>query len=182
MSDNSEDIADTFEKMLLAIGKQISNKFKVNAAQVAPDEHGDISNTVKPMMKMAKGLFKTLLGQNFDGNQLSSLGSMFNNTFLDGIKKSASGGPNASPIALAIQLLTNIGIPLLKSVIGHAASHQKKEENKEHPANEGANVHQKNTFQPAKGKRPRAFSTSDLPHPTFQAQAKPSFHSRRAPK
>ena len=183
MSDNSEDIADTFEKMLLSIGKQVAEKYKVNASQVAPDEHGNISNTIKPIMKMAKGLFKTLLGQNFNStDKLSSLNTMFNQSFLDGINKSASKGPNKSPIALAIQLLTNIGIPLLKTVIGHAVNHQKSEEHKAHPAAQGVNANQKNTFQPAKGKRTRAFSTNDLPAHLTHAQPKPSFHSRRAPK
>lgn len=179
MSDNSEDIADMLEKMLLTIGKQVSNKFKVNAAQVMPDENGHISNTIKPMMKMAKEMFKGLLGQNFDSNQLSSLGSMFNLPFLDGINKTASNGPNKSPIALAIQLLTNIGIPLLKSVIGHAQSHQKKEENKGHPANEGANAKEKNTFHPRK----RAMSVdSSQMHRAQMNVVTPELHRKNAPK
>lgn len=180
MSDNSEDIADTFEKMLLTIGKQIGDKFKVNASQVTPDEQGNISNTIKPMMKMAKDLFKTLLGQNFNSEQLTSLGTNLNKTFLDGINKSAQSGKDKSPISLAIRLLMNIGVPMLKNIISHATNHQKREENKEHPANEGVNAKEKQTFHPRK--RATSFDSSQR-SPHLQAHVvTPQVHKKNSPK
>ncbi len=132
---HDNDIAETFSKMLATIGRQIASQFHVDMSKVKPDANGDISETIKPIMKVAKGMLKGLLGQNYDSKELSSLGSMFNKTFLDGINSSASG-KDKSPIALAIQLLMNIGVPLLKNMIGQVSKHQKKVENKEHPSEE----------------------------------------------
>lgn len=135
MTDNTdhnnqqEMMKKTFQNILLQIGKKISSQFLVDANTVAPDEHGKISDTIKPIMNVAKDMFKGLLGQNFNSAQLSSLSSMVNKTFLDNMN---SDQPHhQSPIALAIQLLMNIGIPMVKNLIDKVGNHSKKVEQKE---------------------------------------------------
>jgi hypothetical protein len=138
MTDNTdhnnqqEIMKKTFQNILLQIGKKISSQFLVDANTVAPDEQGNISDTIKPIMKVAKDMFKGLLGQNFNSEQLSSLGTMVNKTFLDNMN---SDQPHhQSPIALAIQLLMNIGIPMVKNIIDKVSHHSKKVEQKEQHA------------------------------------------------
>lgn len=136
----SDDLSKKFEEMLFTIGKLMWEKYQVNAEKIAPDEKGEVSDTIKPIMKAAKGMMKGLLGQNMDSKELASLESVFNKTFLEKLKPKEGVGANAkdkkentasSFISLGIQLLMNIGVPAIKNLIGHVAKHQKKEEQKE---------------------------------------------------
>jgi hypothetical protein len=117
--ENRAIIKANFQKMLLAIGQQISTEFSVNAQkieQMAPEE-------LKPVVREGKKLFKSMLGKMFNAPQLEALSSVFNKPFLESMKEKMTNSTHSkdrSWIELGIQVLMQLGVPMLQNLIAHA--------------------------------------------------------------
>lgn len=156
---NAEFIKEHFQKMLLTMGERLTSEFNVKAAQLENLAPGEL----KPVVQQGKKLFKQMLGQFFNGPQLQSLAGMFNKPFLESIKKLGANNQENSLIGMVIQILMQIGIPMLQNMLGHAKPQDK--------------AQAKNTARP--GYHPSHISPSSgssLPHEQVNAINRPGYH------